>query len=408
MTCCGKCGKLCALVAGIGEDAFMIVFAVKVILKVALIAPFLSWPAQAVEAAPAEIKLNKSDAGWTLTDARGMTVYVYERDKAKPGESTCNAPEAKDAAKGGGCAHEWPAVRAAANAKPFDEWDIITRQDGSKQWAFQGRPLYTHAKDTYAGATFGEGDLWHVAFRPVDTPPEIKISAAVVGRILTDLRGMTLYTRDGESVEKDAACVGRCLETWAPLVAPWVAGPHGNWSVVVREGGMRQWAFRGRPLYTFVGDLEAGHTNGHGTDYVWHAAILQAAPALPSWIKVEISDMGRVLADANGRTLYGFVGDIEKVKRIACTDDCIRTYWRPIHAAADAKPVANFSAATTADGTKQWAYKGALLYTYVLDEKPGHIRGDRFASASGNKMAAGGWWRPILESCMCVAPIHVP
>jgi predicted lipoprotein with Yx(FWY)xxD motif len=379
------------------------------VVALALLSPSAS---HAVETAPPEIKLTKTDAGWTLADTRGMAIYIYDQDRSDPGKSTCNGPKVDSKtgqkAAGGGCEAEWPAVKASDKAKPFGDWTIITRHDGVKQWAFQGRPLYTYAEDAYAGATFGENDFWHVAFKPVETPPEIKISKTVLGRVLTDLRGMTLYTRDGETASGKPVCAGVCTDTWAPLVAPWVAQTHGNWSVLVREGGLRQWAFQGRPLYTYVGDLAVGSTNGDGMDTIWRAAVVESAPQLPSWVTVQKSDMGRVLADSNGRTLYGFVGDLKKVNIKSCNDDCMRQYWRPVPASADAKSGANFSIETAPDGTKLWSYKGSMLYTFTQDEKPGHIRGDRFASGDGVKMATGGWWRPLLEKCMCVAPKEVP
>ncbi|AMK33594.1 Putative lipoprotein [Pseudomonas putida] len=41
----------------------------------------------------------------------------------------------------------------------------MTRDDGSSQWAYKGKPLYTFIKDKKAGETTGDGmkDVWHVA-----------------------------------------------------------------------------------------------------------------------------------------------------------------------------------------------------------------------------------------------------
>jgi predicted lipoprotein with Yx(FWY)xxD motif len=45
------------------------------------------------------------------------------------------------------------------------EWTVVTRDDGTKQWAHKGKPLYTFAKDSKPGETAGEGfnKVWHVA-----------------------------------------------------------------------------------------------------------------------------------------------------------------------------------------------------------------------------------------------------
>jgi predicted lipoprotein with Yx(FWY)xxD motif len=44
-------------------------------------------------------------------------------------------------------------------------WTIVTRDDGSKQWAYKGKPLYFWAKDAKVGDTTGDNvnNVWHVA-----------------------------------------------------------------------------------------------------------------------------------------------------------------------------------------------------------------------------------------------------
>ncbi|MBP7065335.1 hypothetical protein [Ferrovibrio sp.] len=96
-----------------------------------------------------------SALGNVLTDAKGMTLYTFDRD-ATPGKSACNGP----------CATNWPPLMAATDAKPMGDWTIITRDDGGKQWAYKGKPLYAWSKDTKPGDTTGDGFLnnaWHVA-----------------------------------------------------------------------------------------------------------------------------------------------------------------------------------------------------------------------------------------------------
>ena len=83
-----------------------------------------------------------------------MTLYVFDKDAA--GKSMCN----------GGCATNWPPLMAPANAAPIGDWSVVMRDDGSKQWAYKGRPLYHWAKDAKPGDMTGDGFLnnsWHVA-----------------------------------------------------------------------------------------------------------------------------------------------------------------------------------------------------------------------------------------------------
>jgi predicted lipoprotein with Yx(FWY)xxD motif len=80
-----------------------------------------------------------------FSDAKGMTLYVYQKDTS--GQSACSGP----------CATNWPPLAAAADATPSGDWTIVTRADGTRQWAHLGRPLYTFVKDTKPGERAGEG-----------------------------------------------------------------------------------------------------------------------------------------------------------------------------------------------------------------------------------------------------------
>ena len=102
----------------------------------------------------AQTKTGDSAKGKVLTDDKGMTLYTFDRDAG--GKSACN----------GGCATNWPPLMASADAKPAKDYTVVTRDDGSKQWAFMGKPLYTWAKDTKPGDITGDGlanGTWHIA-----------------------------------------------------------------------------------------------------------------------------------------------------------------------------------------------------------------------------------------------------
>jgi predicted lipoprotein with Yx(FWY)xxD motif len=54
---------------------------------------------------------------------------------------------------------------AGADAKADGAWSIVTRDDGSKQWALKGMPVYYWAKDTKPGDRTGDGvnNVWRLA-----------------------------------------------------------------------------------------------------------------------------------------------------------------------------------------------------------------------------------------------------
>src|SRR5512141_840728 len=94
-------------------------------------------------------------ADGTLTNAAGMTLYTFDKDAAGSGKSACNGP----------CATNWPPLHAGAADQASGNWTVLTRDDGSKQWAYKGKPLYLWAKDQKPGDKTGDGFLkrWHVA-----------------------------------------------------------------------------------------------------------------------------------------------------------------------------------------------------------------------------------------------------
>ncbi|MEX8494277.1 hypothetical protein [Sphaerotilus sp.] len=95
--------------------------------------------------------------------------------------------------------------------------------------------------------------------------------AMTTGGMLTDAAGMTLYTFDKDAAGR-SACNGPCTKNWPPLMAPADAKAQGDYSVVTRDDGTRQWAYKGHPLYTWAKDMKAGDTTGDGFNNAWHVA----------------------------------------------------------------------------------------------------------------------------------------
>jgi predicted lipoprotein with Yx(FWY)xxD motif len=105
------------------------------------------------------VKIGQSSSlGPILTDANGRTLYVFLNDKAGSGKSACNGP----------CAQTWPPLAAPAGqlAKPdglSGDLSVITRDDGTKELAYNGQPLYYYSKDSAPGDTNGQGvgSVWY-------------------------------------------------------------------------------------------------------------------------------------------------------------------------------------------------------------------------------------------------------
>lgn len=103
--------------------------------------------------ADAPVKVAETDKRKVLVDAKGMTLYTFGKDSS--GKSACNGP----------CAANWPPLAVSADAKAEHDYSIVTRDDGTKQWAYKGMPLYSWVKDVKPGDTTGDGvnQVWHVA-----------------------------------------------------------------------------------------------------------------------------------------------------------------------------------------------------------------------------------------------------
>ncbi|MDW5444367.1 hypothetical protein [Polaromonas sp. SM01] len=120
------------------------------LLSIALItAALLGGCASMNAATPAKV------ADGALVGPNGMTLYVFDRDTANSGKSVCNGP----------CATNWPPLMAMETDKATGDYMVITRDDGKKQWAVKGKPLYYWSKDSKPGDKTGDNfmNIWHVA-----------------------------------------------------------------------------------------------------------------------------------------------------------------------------------------------------------------------------------------------------
>jgi predicted lipoprotein with Yx(FWY)xxD motif len=350
-------------------------------------------------------KMTATDSGNVLSTERGMTLYTFDDDMRN--QSTCY----------GDCAQKWPPYLANSAAKPSGDLTLITRSDGTRQWAESGRPLYTYVRDTSPGEYRGDdlNNAWHVVRddgrsatqasssttnQPGTLPynTSFRMVRTSSGDVLSTSRGMTLYTYESDA-RNQSNCYGECTNTWQPYLADVNARPNGQLALITRTDGTKQWASNGMPLYTYVRDMGPGEYRGDDFDNVWHVvrhdgqSALQAsdqAPylatyepttqptyqlgALPNNASFRTIRVGSddVLSTSRGMTLYTYEGDARN--RSNCYDDCAR-YWRPYLGTATATTGGDLTLIARADGTNQWADNGQPLYTYFDDSYPGDTKG---------------------------------
>ena len=103
-------------------------------------------------AVPPQVQIIAENGNYVMRTLDGAKpIYPFARDE--PGKSNCVDR----------CIAAWPAVVAPAGAKPVGKWTVITRADGTGQWAYDGKPVYTFVRDTGSTATGdGMGGSWHL------------------------------------------------------------------------------------------------------------------------------------------------------------------------------------------------------------------------------------------------------
>jgi predicted lipoprotein with Yx(FWY)xxD motif len=91
-----------------------------------------------------------------ITTRDGLTLYTFDNDIAGSGKSSCN----------GACSGIFPPYGAGAKDVAQGDFSIVVRDDGSRQWAYKGKPLYVWFDDKKPGQAGGDGmnhKVWHVA-----------------------------------------------------------------------------------------------------------------------------------------------------------------------------------------------------------------------------------------------------
>jgi len=224
-------------------------------------------------------------------------------------------------------------------------------------------------------------------------PRDVQVERNAAGSVLLDGRGHVLYTYARDSQPNVSTCVAECAKAWPPLEArnPPLASapPPTDWAVITRPDGKRQWAFRGKPLYTFAKDAAPRVALGDRVGQAWSVARIPVRT--PPGVAVRSIHLGRVLVDARGLTLYW--SDEEKPRdadpaRPRCSGDCLRR-WQPLAAPLLANPLGDWRPIDRDDGPRQWTYQGRPVYLSRRDLRPGDSFGDGEED--------GSWRAAVLE-----------
>ena len=333
--------------------------------------------AQAQTPASVDVSQN-AEYGDILVDAGGMTLYLFtddERDK-----SNCS----------GGCAGAWPPLLTvgdptAGDGVRADKLSTIARDDASTQVTYNGWPLYYFAQDENPGDTKGQYGTWFVVSisgGPIASSATVDTSdSSEFGTILVEASGRTLYLFTNDESNKSNYS-GGCAVAWPPLVT--VSDPTAGEGVtaskvgtITRDDGYTQVTYNGWPLYYFAGDGKPGDTAGqYGTWFVvsTHGGLIASSATVNT---AESSELGTILVEASGRTLYLFTND--ESNKSNCSGGCA-VAWPPVltvstPTAGEGVTAAKVGTITREDGYTQVTYNGSPLYYFAADDKPGDTKG---------------------------------
>lgn len=326
------------------------------------------------------------------------------------------------------CAEVWPPALADDDAEEVGKWTLTERADGSRQWAYDGYPLYTSHLDGKPGDVLGGTKLPYlndggILREPIGPPPDVpagfKVIPTTTGRLLVNSEEFSVYTRDGDEPGR-SNCDATCLEHWTPVPAPEIAVARGDWTVIRHDSGFRQWAFRGQALYTH--DDDPGSRSFVGGDVPdwknpeWHNVYTQRAVIPPDEFTVQDVEFGgQVLADSRDRTVYLYNCRDDSLAQLACDHpgatqayrlaicgngdpDLCRETWPYVVADPDARsesslwsvmaidPVTGRHAEKDSDGALHvWAYRARPVYTFAGDREAGVTNGDGIGEFTGRR-----------------------
>jgi predicted lipoprotein with Yx(FWY)xxD motif len=327
------------------------------------------------------------------------------------------------------CDKLWPPFVAPEDAKPVGKWTIITRKDGAKQWVYDDYPVYTSSLDHQKGDVLGGTKIEKaggsgVARTPIgpppNVPPELKVEAFGTGHMLVDHKGYSVYYSDADSAGK-SNCDAKCQTQWKPVIASDTATAQGEWSIVVLPSGIKQWAFRRHPLYTYISDLHARTLVGSDVPG-WHNVYTQRALPPPKEFTVQDSRIGQVLADSHGKTIYVYNCTDDALDQQSCDNpDAPQEYRLAVCGNGDAKACRELfpyviaragdksesrlwtvmaidpnsghrAAANQADALHVWAYRERPVYTFANDRRAGDANGDAFGEFNGYRNGFKAFW----------------
>jgi predicted lipoprotein with Yx(FWY)xxD motif len=215
----------------------------------------------------------------------------------------------------------------------------------------------------------------------------VSVASTDFGDALVEEESRSLYIFvPDQDANGTPTCYDDCAKAWPALEGPVSAGEGVDESLlgtVERTDGIQQATYNDLPLYYFSGDAAAGDVNGQGLFGVWWIVDPSGSPIEkePTRLSSSTTDLGDVLVDGSGMTLYMFVPDQQGNGSPTCYGDCAKT-WPPLEAAesgvflpGEGVDQSLFGTVARKNGTQQVTYHTLPLYLFSGDKAAGDVNG---------------------------------
>ncbi|MFE0133202.1 SCO0930 family lipoprotein [Streptomyces sp. NPDC059037] len=235
-----------------------------------------------------------------------------------------------------------------------------------------------------------------------------------LGKVVTDSEGRTLYRFDKDTAQPPKSnCEGACATTWPVVSAKGAVAPPGVdeslMGEITRSDGSKQLTIDGWPMYRYAKDKKAGDAKGQGVGGTWYAAApdgkkaaaaepepAETAPVDPAGLSTRNDpELGEIVVDKNGMTVYRFTKDSAWPMKSACTGACLEK-WPVVPPVEknDTKGILKkgFVVFDRPDGQQQQTIDCWPMYTFAGDKKPGDTNGQ---GVGGTWYAAGPDGKPV-------------
>ena len=254
-------------------------------------------------------------------------------------------------------------------------------QEFTEAWVSEPMPPGIQVVQTeLTGPTFADADgrslyVWPLKYQRVGFVGDQPGSSACNDEKVTLTSG-SMSPYPAGLILPDAVTRPTCTDIWPPVLAADDAQETGNWSIIQRDDGTRQWAYKEQAVYTYAKDVAPGDVFGsvkgqmQNPDNPVYRQSIGPRPMVPPGFAVwdqmlTGSRMGaRTLTTVDGYSVY--VNEQDTADSTTCYEECTRT-WIPLLSPALARPKGDWGRLERSPGVYQWTFRGKPLYRYAPD-----------------------------------------